>query len=295
MSASAVASTTPLTIVLLGAGHVATHLGSALIRAGHRVTGVWSRDLAHAEALVARLPAGTHVLSSPAEAAALAPDVVLVAVPDHAVASIIAAAQLPVPVAVAHTAGALPLPDHPRGGVFYPLQTFSATRALDLSTVPFFLEATDAATAAVLERLARDLSREPPRWLSTAERAPLHLAAVFAANFPNHLLGVSARVLASAGAPVPFAVLRPLVEEVIAKAFDTPAGPFSVQTGPAHRADAPTLAAHRAYLANDADLASWTPVYEALTTSIQRLATQGNEPDIPAPDTASGPAPDGAA
>ena len=273
-SPAASAPASALTIVVFGAGQVATHLTPALAAAGHHVAGIWSRNPAHAAALVARLPGSVVVLATPDAASALEPDVVLVAVPDHAVAATIAAARLPATVAVAHTAGALPLPNHPRAGVFYPLQTFSADRALDLGAVPFFLEATDAATAALLDQLARDLSRQPPRWLSAAERAPLHLAAVFAANFSNHLLGVSARVLAAAGGQVPFEVLRPLVEEVIAKAFAAPAGPFSVQTGPAQRADAPTLAAHRARLAADLHLAPWAPIYDELTAAITRVAAE---------------------
>jgi predicted short-subunit dehydrogenase-like oxidoreductase (DUF2520 family) len=243
------------TVVVLGAGHVATHLAPALAAAGHRIVGGWGRDSARA-----------------AQASALAPDLVLVAVPDHAVAATIAAAGLPPHVAVAHTAGALPLPDHPRAGVFYPLQTFSATRALDLSNVPFFLEATDGATAALLEDLARAISPAPPRWLTAAERAPLHLAAVFAANFVNHLLGVSQRVLAVSGNSVPFDVLRPLVAEVVEKAFTAPDGPFSAQTGPARRADAPTLAAHRTHLLAHASLAPWAAIYDALSAEIQRVA-----------------------
>lgn len=270
---------TPLRVILLGAGHVATHLAPALAAAGHHVAGIWSRDSARAAVLAAQLPPVTAVLAAPTDAAALAPDLVLVAVPDHAVPATIAAAHLPPSVAVAHTAGTLPLPDHPRAGVFYPLQTFSVGRALDVGAVPFFLEATDAATAAVLARLAASISREPAQWLTTAERAPLHLAAVFAANFTNHLLGVSRAVLPTSGA-VPFAVLRPLVLEVVEKAFAAPAGPFSVQTGPARRADATTLAAHRAYLLADPNLAPWAELYAEMSAAIQRVAA-GAAPPAP--------------
>ncbi len=273
---------TGLTLVVLGAGHVATHLAAALATAGHHVAGIWSRDPAHAHALGAQLP-GTVVLATPAEANALAPDLVLVAVPDHAVGATVMAARLPATVAVAHTAGALPLPNHPRAGVFYPLQTFTAGRAVDLGAVPFFLEASDPITAAILERLARDLSRLPARWLAAPDRAPLHLAAVFAANFTNHLLGVSAQILAKT--TVPFEVLRPLVEEVVAKAFGAPAGPFSVQTGPAHRADAPTLAAHCARLTADPNLVAWVPVYEVLSAAIHRVASESWRV-LPAPPAA---------
>ncbi len=295
-----------LIIGLLGAGRVAQQLAPALAAAGHRVVGIWSREPSHAQALADQCAAQSAaqsatpsaerpaVLASPADVTRLHPDVVLVAVPDHAVAAVITAAQLPPTLPVAHTAGTLPLPAHPRAGVLYPLQTFSADRVLDLSIVPFFLEATDAVTATLLETLAGSLSRRAPVWLTTAERAPLHLAAVFASNFPNHLLGVSALILERANqenqanqknptltAPLPFDLLRPLVEEVVAKAFAALAGPFSVQTGPATRHDETTLTAHRARLAADDTLAPWLPVYEALTTAIQRTAAD-NAPPPPA-------------
>jgi predicted short-subunit dehydrogenase-like oxidoreductase (DUF2520 family) len=267
---------------VLGAGHVATHLALALAAAGHRIVGVWSRLASHAEALANRLPGAPLCLKSLAEAAALVPDVVLVAVPDHAVQAVIAAAALPASVIVAHTAGTLPLPLHQRAGVFYPLQTFSAARVLDLNDVPFCLEASDDATAAVLDVLARSISQRPPLWLTAAERAPLHLAAVFAANFPNHLLGVSQQILTAAGGLVPFAVLRPLVEEVISKAFAAPNGPFSVQTGPAARGDAATLAAHRARLLANPALAASVLLYEVLTDAIQQRAVAAAErPTLP--------------
>jgi predicted short-subunit dehydrogenase-like oxidoreductase (DUF2520 family) len=263
-------------IAVIGAGRVARHLVPALAAAGHRITGIWSRDPAQALALASCLPAGTSLLSSPAEAARLQPDLVLVAVPDHAIPAIIALAALPADVVVAHTAGTLPLPAHPRAGVLYPLQTFSVDRVLDLGAVPFFLEATDPATAAMLENLVHTISRRPPTWLTAAQRAPLHLAAVFASNFPNHLLGVSAQILARAenAELLPFALLRPLVEEVIAKAFAAPNGPFSVQTGPAARHDDATIAAHRTRLSADPVLAPWLPTYDNLTKAIQRLQPQ---------------------
>lgn len=255
---------------MLGAGHVATHLAPALVAAGHRVVAVWSRSAASASALLARLPPGTQPLKAPAEAAALHPDVVLVCVPDGAVAEVVAAAQLPATVLVAHTAGALPLPAHPRAGVLYPVQTFSAGRALSLADVPFCLEATpgDAAAADTLTALATSLSARPPVWFSAPERATLHLAAVFGANFTNHLLGVSGLILEGIGPGLLAALLGPLVHEVVEKALTAPGGPFSVQTGPAVRHDLPTLARHREALAANPQLAPWLPIYEALTASI---------------------------
>ena len=113
---------------------MAGQLGPALLAAGHAVAFVWSRDAATAGALAAVLP-GAAVL--PDLGAPLPPaDVYLLAVPDAAVALVLAAVAWPAGALVAHLAGALPLvvfESQPavRGGVLYPLQTFSAGRAVD--------------------------------------------------------------------------------------------------------------------------------------------------------------------
>jgi predicted short-subunit dehydrogenase-like oxidoreductase (DUF2520 family) len=252
----------PLRIVLLGAGRVATHLGPALWRAGHQVMQVWSRTLASASALAALIPGAVPV----AQLTGTAADLYIVAVPDAAVAAVLAAAGVPAGALVVHTAGALPLAvfaafPQLRGGVFYPLQTFSPGRAIDWSTVPLCLEAAQPADEARLVALARSLSKLV-YVVATPQRQALHVAAVFASNFTNHLLGISHALTREAG--VPFDLLRPLIRETVDKALLHP--PFSVQTGPAVRHDAATLDLHGTALAAHPD---WRSLYNALTQSIQ--------------------------
>ena len=257
--------TGPLRVGLFGAGRVAGQLGPALVAAGHTVAFVWSRSAAPAAALAAELP-GAAVL--PGLGAPLPPaDVYLLAVPDAAVAEVLAAVAWPAGALVAHLAGALPLAvfeQRPgvRGGVLYPLQTFSAGRAVDWAAVPLCVEAADPGAQTLLLALARSLSRDV-RPLASADRLRLHVAAVFANNFTNHLLGVADALLAEAGLPA--ALLAPLVRETVDKALAA-ASPFAVQTGPAARRDAPTLGAHRAALAAHP---AWLGIYNQLTNSIQ--------------------------
>jgi predicted dinucleotide-binding enzyme len=80
--------TVSLRIGLLGTGRVASQLAPALVAAGHEVVFVWSRTLAAAEALAAQLP-GTPALLALTPPLPLA-DVYLLAVPDAAVASLLA-------------------------------------------------------------------------------------------------------------------------------------------------------------------------------------------------------------
>ncbi len=254
----------PRRIGLLGAGRVASLLGPALAAAGHQVVFVWSRTAAAAEALAAQLPGALAftVLPTPLPPA----DVYLLAVPDAAVAPLLARTVWPAGALVAHLAGALPLAVFTgvptvRGGVFYPLQTFSPGRAIAWPTVPLCIEATDATAEATLLELAGSLSRHVRR-LASAPRLKLHVAAVFANNFTNHLLGIADALLAEADLPPE--LLAPLVRETVDKALAHP--PFTVQTGPAVRHDAPTLAAHAAALAGHP---AWQALYAQLTASIQ--------------------------
>ena len=253
-----------LRIGLLGAGRVASQLGPALAAAGHRVAFVWSRTFAAAEALAAQLP-GARALATLAPPLPPA-DVYLLAVPDAAVAPLLAGTVWPAGALVAHLAGALPLAvfaTQPavRGGVFYPLQTFSSGRVLDWATVPLCVEASAPAAEITLLNLAHSLSQHVLR-LDSAQRLKLHVAAVFANNFTNHLLGIADALLAEAALPPE--LLAPLVRETVAKALAHP--PFGVQTGPAVRRDAPTLAAHAAALAAHP---AWQALYAQLTASIQ--------------------------
>lgn len=257
------------TIVLLGAGRVAQHLGPALARAGHAVVHVWSRTLASAEAVAATIPGatvGTDLRRLPPA------DLYVLAVPDGAVPQVLATAGFATGAVVVHTAGALALSvfearPEVQGGVLYPLQTFSPGRAIEWQTVPVCLEAATAPGLGLLCTVAASLSSDV-RLVSSAQRLQLHVAAVWACNFPNHLLGISRALLAEAG--LPWELLHPLIRETIDKALAEL--PFMVQTGPAARHDAATLARHEAALAGKP---TWQALYKNLTASIQQVAGVG--------------------
>jgi len=256
---------------LFGAGRVAAALAPALAAAGCAVVFVASRALSSAQVLAAKLPGCQALPLAQALAAPPPADIYLLAVPDAAVPALAAAGAWPAGAVVAHVAGALPLaslgrPGGVGSGVLYPLQTFSPGRAIDWATVPLFVEATDPAAEARLLALAHRLSRRVAL-LDSAQRLRLHLGAVWASNFTNHLLGVAQAVLAEAG--LPFELLHPLVHETVAKALAAQPSAFGMQTGPAVRHDAPTLAAHAAALAAHP---AWQVLYADLTASIQAAA-----------------------
>jgi predicted short-subunit dehydrogenase-like oxidoreductase (DUF2520 family) len=263
--------TNGLRVGLFGAGRVASALAPALVAAGHHLVFVASRTPGPAQALAASFPGCRALAQATALAAPPPADVYLLAVPDAAVPTLVAAGAWPAGALLAHVAGALPLAvfaarPQVRGGVLYPLQTFSPGRRIDWPSVPLFVEADEPAAEATLLALARSLSQRVAL-LSSAQRLHLHLGAVWASNFTNHLLGVAHAVLAEAS--LPFELLHPLVRETVDKALAAQPSPYGVQTGPALRHDAPTLAAHEAALVAHP---AWQALYGQLTASIQAAA-----------------------
>ena len=218
-------------IFIIGTGNVATHLSAALLKAGHDIAGVCGRDFSHTEELAKKLNVKpfSSVSSIPADAEAY-----LISVSDDSIADV--AAQMPdVEGIVAHTAGSVPMNALARfqnHGVFYPLQSFSKSRAIDMSRVPLCIEGCDGNTAGTLMALARTLSYDV-RPMTSEQRAHLHLAAVFASNFANCMYTEAENILKKND--IPFDIMRELIAETAAKAADM--GPTAAQTGPARRGD----------------------------------------------------------
>lgn len=238
-------------IVLLGSGNVATHLGGALVAAGHRVKQVYSRTGEHVQVLAATLGATATTDLATIDVQA---DIYIIAVNDDALAEV--AAQLPniLQGTVVHTAGSVDMAVlaayAAEYGVLYPLQTFSKVKAVDFSTVPLAVEASGKAALVRLEALANSLSKRVFR-CDSKQRLSLHVAAVFACNFSNHLYTIAADILNEYG--LDFDLIRPLILETAQKVMEHQ--PKDVQTGPAVRNDIHTMAKHLELLEANPSLA----------------------------------------
>lgn len=227
-------------IVLLGSGNVATHFGKALVRAGHRVAQVYSRTKARATVLAASLNAQAIDNLSAVDPTA---DIYLFAVKDDVIGPL--ASQLPALERgiVAHTAGSVDMAvlavHAQRCGVIYPVQTFSLAKPVDFSLVPLAVEASDKTTYHQLSQLVAPLStRIFP--CDSRQRLALHVAAVFACNFTNHLYAIGADLVREYA--LDFDLLRPLILETAQKVMAH--APRDVQTGPAVRNDVGTMQRH---------------------------------------------------
>ncbi|MBD1394977.1 Rossmann-like and DUF2520 domain-containing protein [Mucilaginibacter glaciei] len=236
-------------ITIIGSGNVATHLSAAFKNAGHRIVQVYSRDM-HNAALLAYHVGATAI--DTLDDISQDTDIFIVAIKDDVIGDT-SSRLAKYDKLIAHTSGAVHLEAirhyTERAGVFYPLQTFSKSKELNFREVPLCIEGADERITKELEKLARTVSNNVYR-VSSAQRKVLHLAAVFACNFTNHLYAISKQLLANSD--MSFDMLRPLIAETADKIKAH--APETVQTGPAIRNDVQTMDTHLQMLDNEPDL-----------------------------------------
>lgn len=240
-------------ISFIGSGNLAWHLAPALDNVGYSVKEVYSRDPKHARALVGRLYQAD--VKSTLDFSTSASDVFMIAVSDDAIQDIVREIILPDDSILVHTSGSQPLSllgfaATPNTGVFYPLQTFSKAKKVDFSEIPIFIESEVDEVNKTLMKMAKSISKKA-KVISSENRKALHVAAVFASNFSNHMLTISKNIAEQYG--VDFEVLKPLIAETLNKSINI--GPENAQTGPAKRGDMEILDSHLEFLKDNPDVA----------------------------------------
>jgi predicted short-subunit dehydrogenase-like oxidoreductase (DUF2520 family) len=241
-------------ITVIGSGNLAWHLAPALDNAGYSVREVYSRNPKHAEALTSRLYQAEVKLSL--DFSDSSSTIFLLAVSDDAIQDLAQEIVLPDNAILAHTSGSQPLrilgyAAAENTGVFYPLQTFSKAKKVDFHDIPIFVESEANEVERVLMRMAKTISSKA-QTITSEKRKALHVAAVFASNFTNHMLTLSKEIMVEN--KLNFDWLKPLIAETINKSLTI--GPEKSQTGPAKRGDFETLDKHHAFLNNDEELAA---------------------------------------
>jgi predicted short-subunit dehydrogenase-like oxidoreductase (DUF2520 family) len=149
-----------------------------------------------------------------------------------------------------------------RYGVFYPLQTFTKSVTLSQSIFPVLIESSSEEVQQALEKLAAQIQL-PFQYADSEQRKNIHLAAVFACNFTNHLYQIASEILAEQH--LPFELLLPLIQETVAKLNHL--SPAAAQTGPAIRNDQAVISSHIALLKEHPQ---WAQIYQLLSAEIQK-------------------------
>ena len=247
-----------ISVVILGAGNVGTHLVKAIQAAENLNLIQWYFRDSKAIQLAINEVELCHDLNRLKLA-----DVYIIAISDKAVSDL--SKQLPFENRlVVHTSGSVAMKQldmKHRRGVFYPLQTFSLTSDVAFSEVPFCIETMQKEDSKFLKNLATEMG-SPSHMINTEQRQALHLSAVFINNFTNQLYRIAHEL--SDFKNINFDVLKPLILETAKKVQNM--SPYSAQTGPAKRNDQVTINQHLRALENHPDYQS---IYEQLTKSIK--------------------------
>ena len=253
-------------IALIGAGNVATHLGRALKQAGYKIIQLFSRTISSASELAEKLqcPYVTDLNLMTSNA-----DIYLVSVKDDALDKVIPQLVKQNPNALfLHTSGSTSMNVWEgyvkRYGVLYPLQTFSKRFVVDFKTVTFYVEAVDPTDLDIVRQMAYSLS-ENVYETDSEQRLYVHLAAVFACNFSNHMYAIAYKLLQEKG--LSFVPLLPLVDETVRKIHQL--NPVGAQTGPARRWDQMIMNKHESLLKTCPAIAD---IYKKVSESIHSYA-----------------------
>lgn len=250
-------------IVFIGAGNLATRLSLGMQRVGMSVKQVYSHTSHHAEELARKLSCPWTIM--PEEIITDA-DLYIFSLKDSVLQEIIARVK-PNNGLWIHTAGSMSMQVFEgytsRFGVLYPLQTFSKNREVPFDIIPFFLEANSEKDEKMLNKIASALS-ERVQFASSEKRKSLHLAAVFACNFTNHIYALAEKILQEQN--IPFNVLLPLIDETAAKIHCMT--PIKAQTGPAIRYDKNVIDKHLTMLPDP----EMKAIYQLISQSIHKEA-----------------------
>lgn len=243
--------------VIIGSGNVAYHLAKAFVENNIPLKQIFGRNESALKVISddTKIPFSTSKLQEA--------DLYLICVNDQSVEEVSLMIKNPEAL-VAHTSGSLPkeiLKGNYRKASFYPLQTFSKTKSLDYSKIPFFIEAENEADQNTLEALARKISTNVMA-SNHEQRKYVHLTAVFACNFVNHLFAKAKEI--SDSQAIPFDYFLPLIDETVEKIHHI--DPKSAQTGPAVRNDSRVLQFHEELLQEE-----HLKIYRAINESIKKM------------------------
>jgi len=249
-------------IAIVGTGNVAYHLSKALDSSGcHRVVAVSSRSVKKATVLCEQLYRAVPMNHT--DFREFEPDIIFLAIKDDFIAEYSSKILAHNDCLLVHLSGNYSyeiMQTQLVRAVFYPLYSFTKDYEVVWNHVSFFIESETPNAYTKLFNIANTL-KSSCYPVSSHQKKALHVAAVFAQNFTNHLLKIAYDICEVES--LPFKALQPLVEHGIRKAFDI--NPEASQTGPAIRNDQYTVISHLNFLQDNPELYA---IYQMLSNHI---------------------------
>ena len=244
-------------IILLGAGNVGHHLSKAFNKSTEIDLVQWySRD----NSKVSYNDIDTEIINDLSKIKSA--DIYVISISDSYVGKISEKLNVSEKLVV-HTSGSLDLSiidKKNRRGVFYPLQTLSKNKEIELAKVPICIESENNKDLVLLETISKYIGCKTYK-IDYNERKILHLAAIFSNNFVNHMFTIAKEILDDKN--LDFNILKPLINETVDKIHKL--DPENAQTGPAIRNNNEIILNHIKTLKKD----DHKKLYELMTKLIK--------------------------
>ena len=249
-------------IVIIGTGNVATQLGLAFKNAKHKILQIVARNAREGTFLAIKL---NSVYKKDFRNLDPSADLYVLAVSDKAIAAVLKKISLKDKLIV-HTSGSVSIKiferKFKRCGVFYPLNTILKNSKVDFRNTLICVESKNRTDEKRVFRLGKSISDRVYK-INSEQRTVLHLSAVFANNFTNHMYAIAEEILKRN--KMPFHFIIPMIAEAVNKIKI--ASPSEIQTGPAKRRDKKIIAKHLRLLSKYPE---YKKIYRDVSDSIMK-------------------------
>ncbi len=224
-------------IGIVGNGNAAWHLCKMLQEKGHEIMEIYSRN----GEVLSSAPDASYI-SDPALFSSDC-ELIFIAVSDNSIQEV--SSKINKIFFVVHISGNTPMEvlSQNERGVVWPVQSLIKEKEINYAETPFLIEASDLISEKKLFDLFLLIS-ERTYTADSSKRAVVHLAAVFANNFVNHLYNMADEILLKSD--LSFNLLMPMIQSHTEKLKLL--SPHDAQTGPAKRDDVSTIANHLQFL-----------------------------------------------
>ena len=250
-------------ILLVGSGNVATHLALNIDNKKYCINQIYSRSEKNAKNLKNIL--SCKWTNNPKKI--IDSDLTIIAINDDNIEDVLC--YLP-KIPTVHTSGNTNISVlkeyFENYGVLYPLQTFKKDIKINIHDVPFLIEANNKKFEKELFDLASSFSEKVEK-INSEERKKIHVSAVIACNFSNHMLVLSKKIMESS--KLDYSLLLPLIKQTFSKINKNP---LKLQTGPASREDQKVINEHL-NLIKDKEL---NLIYKLISQSIINIKNENS-------------------
>lgn len=255
---------------IIGTGNMAHFLADELCATGHVFKGIWGRNTLAANKIAIQY--STLVYSSLQDIKDEDGHYCFIAIKDTAIAGIAAQLSFKHTVLI-HTAGASPLlllgNQTKHTGIFWPVYSIVKEKLPAIKNIPIAVQGNNPETENAILHIAKSIT-DKAFVANEEQRTHLHLAAVFANNFSNHLIAVAQEICTQQH--LSFDYLQPIVEQTFERLKTEKAK--NLQTGPAIRDDKMTMQKHIDLLKGNTE---WSLLYQSLSNSIRKMYSNSEE------------------